>query len=42
MVLPGDGSPGNKIYMNAESLLHNLLGDADDESEKSVNGGAKG
>jgi len=28
--------------MNAESLLHNLLGDADDESEKSVNGGAKG
>mmetsp|Transcript_832 Transcript_832/g.1725 ORF Transcript_832/g.1725 Transcript_832/m.1725 type:complete len:324 (+) Transcript_832:139-1110(+) len=31
---------GNKIYLNADSLLLNLLGDADDKFEKGV-GGAK-
>ena len=29
---------GNKIYLNADSLLLNLLGDADDKFEKSVAG----
>lgn len=29
-------SSGNKIYLNADSLLLNLLGDADDKFEKSV------
>jgi prohibitin 2 len=28
---------GNKVYLNADSLLLNLLGDADDKFEKSVN-----
>mmetsp|Transcript_5875 Transcript_5875/g.10518 ORF Transcript_5875/g.10518 Transcript_5875/m.10518 type:complete len:322 (+) Transcript_5875:171-1136(+) len=32
---------GNKIYLNADSLLLNLLGDADDKFEKSI-GGEKG
>jgi hypothetical protein len=27
---------GNKVYLNADSLLLNLLGDADDKFEKSV------
>ena len=27
---------GNKVYLNADSLLLNLLGDADDKIEKSV------
>lgn len=31
-------SSGNKIYLNADSLLLNLLGDADDKFEKSVKG----
>jgi len=31
---------GNKVYLNADSLLLNLLGDADDKIEKSV--GTKG
>ena len=29
---------GNKVYLNADSLLLNLLGDADDKFEKSVHG----
>ncbi|GFH52311.1 hypothetical protein CTEN210_08787 [Chaetoceros tenuissimus] len=29
-------SSGNKVYLNADSLLLNLLGDADDKFEKSV------
>jgi len=29
---------GNKVYLNADSLLLNLLGDADDKFEKSVKG----
>jgi len=29
---------GNKIYLNADSLLLNLLGDADDKFEKSIGG----
>ena len=29
---------GNKVYLNADSLLLNLLGDADDKFEKSVYG----
>lgn len=29
---------GNKIYLNADSLLLNLLGDADEKFEKSVKG----
>jgi prohibitin 2 len=29
---------GNKVYLNADSLLLNLLGDADDKFEKSVRG----
>lgn len=33
---------GNKIYLNADSLLLNLLGDADDKFEKSVNGPTRG
>lgn len=33
---------GNKIYLNADSLLLNLLGDAgDDKFEKSVSGKGK-
>ena len=28
---------GNKVYLNADSLLLNLLGDADEKFEKSVN-----
>jgi prohibitin 2 len=28
---------GNKVYLNADSLLLNLLGDADDKFERSVN-----
>lgn len=32
---------GNKIYLNADSLLLNLLGDADDKFEKSVRSGRK-
>lgn len=31
-------SSGNKIYLNADSLLLNLLGDADEKFEKSVKG----
>lgn len=31
-------SSGNKVYLNADSLLLNLLGDADDKFEKSVKG----
>jgi len=30
---------GNKVYLNADSLLLNLLGDADDKFEKSMQGG---
>lgn len=33
---------GNKIYLNADSLLLNLLGDADDKFTKSVHGDRKG
>ena len=33
---------GNKIYLNADSLLLNLLGDADDKFEKSVIHGSRG
>lgn len=29
-------SSGNKVYLNADSLLLNLLGDADEKFEKSV------
>ena len=29
---------GNKVYLNADSLLLNLLGDADEKLEKGVNG----
>ena len=29
---------GNKVYLNADSLLLNLLGDADEKFEKSVKG----
>lgn len=29
-------SSGNRVYLNADSLLLNLLGDADDKFEKSV------
>lgn len=29
---------GNKVYLNADSLLLNLLGDADDKFERSVKG----
>ena len=32
---------GNKIYLNADSLLLNLLGDADEKFEKSVHGDDK-
>lgn len=32
---------GNKVYLNADSLLLNLLGDADDKFEKSVHGQSK-
>jgi|EP01082_Thalassiosira_pseudonana_P001098 prohibitin 2 len=32
---------GNKVYLNADSLLLNLLGDADDKFEKSVHGRGK-
>ncbi len=34
-------SSGNKIYLNADSLLLNLLGDTDEKFEKGM-GGAKG
>lgn len=33
---------GNKVYLNADSLLLNLLGDADDKFEKGVTGKKKG
>lgn len=33
---------GNKVYLNADSLLLNLLGDADDKFEKSVGRGGWG
>lgn len=33
---------GNKIYLNADSLLLNLLGDADEKFTKSVHGDSKG
>lgn len=33
---------GNKIYLNADSLLLNLLGDADDKFEKSIGGERNG
>lgn len=33
---------GNRIYLNADSLLLNLLGDADDKFAKSVQGGSGG
>ena len=33
---------GNKIYLNADSLLLNLLGDADEKFTKSVGGGGPG
>ncbi len=33
---------GNKIYLNADSLLLNLLGDADDKFTKSVHGDSRG
>jgi prohibitin 2 len=33
---------GNKVYLNADSLLLNLLGDADDKFEKSVHGQKRG
>lgn len=29
---------GNKVYLNADSLLLNLLGDTDDKFEKGMNG----
>jgi prohibitin 2 len=29
---------GNKVYLNADSLLLNLLGNADDKFERSVSG----
>jgi prohibitin 2 len=33
---------GNKVYLNADSLLLNLLGDADDKFEKSVGNNKRG
>jgi prohibitin 2 len=33
---------GNKVYLNADSLLLNLLGDADDKFEKSFENKKKG
>ena len=33
---------GNKIYLNADSLLLNLLGDADDKFEKSFDSKRRG
>lgn len=33
---------GNKVYLNADSLLLNLLGDSDDKFEKGLSGGKSG
>lgn len=33
---------GNKVYLNADSLLLNLLGDADDKFEKSFQNKKRG
>jgi len=33
---------GNKVYLNADTLLLNLLGDADDKFEKSINSRRRG
>jgi len=35
-------SSGNKVYLNADSLLLNLLGDADDKFEKGMGAKKKG
>jgi prohibitin 2 len=33
---------GNKVYLNADSLLLNLLGDADEKFEKTITGDKRG